>query len=341
MTPLATYLTCFFSEHLPRERGASRNTIESYAYTFELLVAYVARRVGRRPSQLTIEDFSSKTILEFLKELEDVRENSAQTRNVRLAAIKCFFRYLEFMTPSCLDLARSVGAITSKKFMRKSRVYLERDEIQALLDAPDTSTRLGIRDRAMLYIAYAGGLRVSEMVGLRCEDLDPEIREIRVLGKGRKERILVLWKQARPVLREWLRVRPGLMTGSLFLNACGHPMTRHGFAHRLKVNVAIAQEKVPSLRGRRVSPHVLRHTCAMHTLDATNGDVRKVAAFLGHESVQSTEIYLHHDPAVRLEIFSSRVPPEIQKGTFENESDRVMEILRRARFQTHEFDDRE
>lgn len=188
--------------------------------------------------------------------------------------------------------------------------------MQAVLDAPDPRTRDGVRDRAMLHIAFAAGLRVSELVGLRVDDvtLRPQAA-IHVIGKGRRERTLPLWKATAKALRAWLALRGVATCPELFLNARGSPLTRDGFEYILAKHVAVAAASMPSIKRKRVSPHVLRHSCAMHTLEATR-DIRKVALWLGHASVQTTEIYVRADPTEKLEAIDAVLPPTLRRGRF-------------------------
>lgn len=331
MTDLAPYISAFLCDHLPRDRRASRHTIESYATSFQLLVCFAAERLGVRPCRIGIEQLTAPLILDFLNDLEHRRGNSVGTRNVRLAAFKSFFRYLEYRAPSCLDLARQIHAIPSKRGDVALVDYLDRDEIQALLDAPDPTTRSGVRDRAMLHLAYAAGLRVSELTGLMCGDLaQPHLDTVHVSGKGRRERILPLWKETRAVLRQWLAIRPGGGDRNLVLNARARAMSRHGFAHRLALHVTTAQQKQPSMTNKRVTPHTLRHSCAMHTLEAT-GDIRKVSLWLGHQTIQTTEMYLRADPVEKLDILAAGLPPGIRKGSFKDAPDRLLAILQDAK----------
>ena len=331
MTDLAPHVSSFLREHMPRQHNASPRTIANYADSLMLLVRYIAGRLNIRPCVITIEQLTVDLIFSFLDHLEADRGNSVSTRNVRLAAIKSFLRYLEYRLPSCLDLARQVHAIPMKKHDQALIRYLDREEIEALLDAPDPGTPAGLRDRAMLHLAYAAGLRVSELVGVRLEDLgQPRLDTVRIMGKGRKERVLPLWKQTTVAIRDWLQVRPEVADHHLFLNARGNVMSRHGFAHRLALHARTATTVVPSMADKRVHPHVLRHSCAVHTLEAT-GDIRKVSLWLGHASIQSTEIYLRTDPVGKLEILSGNTPPAVQKGTFKDAPDRLLVILQDAR----------
>jgi integrase/recombinase XerD len=327
MTALATHLTAFLREHLPRERKASPHTCEAYASSFQLLVCFAAERLKVRPSKLQIERLDVPLILAFLEHLETKRDNSARTRNARLAAINSFFRYLEYRLPSCLDQSQRVHAIPMKKTDQALIDYLTRDEMRALFDAPDTATRAGVRDRAMLHLAFAAGLRVSELVGLRVDQLDrATLSTIHVIGKGRRERVLPLWKETTAALKAWLAARPSSGDKELFLNAKGLAMTRSGFEYVLAKHVTAATVKQSSIAGKRVSPHVLRHTCAMHTLLATR-DVRKVSLWLGHASLQSTEIYLRADPTEKLEALAAMMPPMLKPGRF-RAPDKLLAMLK-------------
>ncbi len=196
-----------------------------------------------------------------------------------------------------------------------------------MLDTPDPRTRLGTRDRAMLHLTYAGGLRVSELVTLQLGDFpDRSLSTMHIMGKGRRERVLPLWKETQIALRAWLAIRPQAEVAEIFLNANGQPMTRDGFAFRLAEHVKTAATKQPSILGKRVTPHVLRHSCAMHTLAAT-GDIRKVALWLGHASIQSTETYLRADPEEKLQILAAHGAPAIKPGRFKPPSDALITML--------------
>jgi site-specific recombinase XerD len=327
MTALAPHLTAYLREHLPRERAVSPYTVKTYANCFVLLVRFAADRLKRRPTDLEVEDLGIDLILAFLDHIEAQRGSSVRTRNGRLAAIRSFFRYIEYRVPVCLDQALQVRSIPSKKTDKALIDYLDRAEIKALLDAPDPRTRLGTRDRAMLHLAYAGGLRVSELVTLQLRDFpDRSLSTVHIMGKGRRERVLPLWKETQFALRAWLAIRPGAEVAEIFLNANGQPMTRDGFAFRLAEHVKTAAEKQPSILGKRVTPHVLRHSCAMHTLAAT-GDIRKVALWLGHASIQSTEAYLRADPDEKLQILAAHGAPAIKPGRFKPPSDALITML--------------
>ena len=327
MTALATHLGLFLREHLPRERRASEQTCETYAYAFQLLVCFAARRLHTQPTLLQVEQLDAALVLAFLEHLESERHNSPRTRNARLAAINAFFRFLEYRLPSCLDQARRIHAIPVKKTDDRLIDYLTREEVQALLDAPDLTSKQGLRDRAMLHLAFAAGLRVSELVGLRLDEFDlyPQ-PAIRVRGKGRRERVLPLWKETATALRAWRAVRGESGDPELFLNAYGKAMTRAGFEYILGKHVQVAMQKLPSLAKKRISPHVARHTCAMQTLQATR-DVRRVSLWLGHARLQSTEIYLRADPSEKLEALGAVVPPSLRRGRF-RAPDKLLAMLK-------------
>lgn len=329
MTMLAVQLGAFLREHLPRERQASPHTCEAYAFAFQLLVRFAASRLEVLPSQLAVEQLDVPLVLAFLEHVEAERGCSARTRNARLAAIHSFFRFLEYRVPSCLEQARQIGAIPMKKIDQALVRHLDRDEVRALLDAPDPRSAAGLRDRAMLHLAFAAGLRVSELVGLKLDQFERGAAPcIHVMGKGRRERVLPLWKETAAAITAWLRARAPDGDPELFLNAAGRAMTRSGFEYILAKHVAVAAKRQPSIAGKRVTPHVLRHSCAMHTLQAT-GDVRKVALWLGHASLQSTEIYLRADLTEKLEALATMAPPGLRRGRFQA-PDTLMAMLKAA-----------
>lgn len=327
MTSLATHLTTFLREYLPRIRACSVHTCDAYAYSFQLLLCFAAERFGVSPSALVLEQLDAALVLAFLEHLEVVRGNSSRTRNARLAAVKAFTHFIEYRVPSALEQVRCIMAIPFKKTDESLVDYLNRQELQAVLDAPDPTTRSGTRDRAMLHVCFAAGLRVSELVGLRLDQVQthPEA-SIHVCGKGRRERVLPLWKETLKVLRAWLAIRGQSPVSELFLGANGGPLTRSGFEYILAKHVATAAITCPSISSKHVSPHVLRHTCAMHTLQATH-DVRKVSLWLGHASVKSTEIYLRADPTEKLDALQAGVAPKLRPGRFQA-PDKLLAMLR-------------
>ena len=316
MTPIAPHITAFLRQRLIEERNASRNTCESYAYAFKLLFEFAAQRLKTSPAKLCFEQIDVTLVADFLTHLERRRGNGANSRNIRLAAIKSFMRFMQYRLPAALDQIQRVLAIPAKKTETKLVKHLTVEEMQAILDAPAPTNREGIRDRAMLHLCFAAGLRVSELIGLLMADLrlKPDA-SIRVEGKGRRERCLPLWKQTATAVRAWLAVRGSVPSSHLFINARGEAMTRSGFEYILAKHVRTATAACPSLSQKRVSPHVLRHTCALTVLQATK-DLRKVSLWLGHASIQTTEIYTRADPSVKLEALESIVAPELRTGRF-------------------------
>ena len=316
MTPIAPHITAFLRERLPLQRGASVHTCESYAYTFQLLFEFASIRFKVTPSKLNLEQIDAPLVMDFLGHIESVRGNSASTRNARLAAIKSFMRFVEHRVPSVLEQSLRVLAIPSKKTDVPLINYLSISEIQAILNVPDIRTRSGIRDRAMLHLCFVAGLRVSELVGLPLSAvmLQPT-PTIRVMGKGRKERCLPLWKQTAADLRSWLAVRGEVPAPELFINARGEPMTRKGFTYLLDKYAQLAMENCLSLKGKNISPHVLRHSCAMMLYQAT-GDLRKVSLWLGHAQMQTTEVYLRADPTEKIDAIDKVIPPTLKRGQF-------------------------
>ena len=328
MSALAPHVAAYLRERLPAELGASRHTCETYTHALRLWFEYAAMRHGVTPSTLELEQLDSETVLSFCEHLEVVRGNSARTRNARLSAIKSFMHFVEYRVPAMLEQVRQIHAIPRKKTDQKLVGYLDRLQITALLNAPDLTTRSGIRDRAMMHLCLSAGLRVSELVTLPLSALtlhgEPSVH---VLGKGRRERALPLWKGVARDLRAWRDVRGG-GSGAVecFLNARGGPMTRSGFEYILHKHVAHATRSCSSLADKTVSPHVLRHSCAMTVLQAT-GDIRKVSLWLGHAGLTTTQIYLRADPTEKLGIVEALIPPSLRQGRF-HASDALIALLK-------------
>lgn len=317
MTPIAPHITDWFYQRLPVERAASPHTCDNYAITFRLLFSFAAERLSVAPSNLAFEHVDAPLVLAFLDHLQTDRNNGARTRNNRLAAIKSFMRFMEYRHPGGLDQIRRILAIPGQRVDVKSVSHLSRTETQALLDAPDPTTRGGIRDRALMLLAVTGGLRVSELVRLRLDQMSfrDSYLDLRILGKGRKERVLTLWSEVAEALQAWLSIRGDVRVTEVFLNGRGRAMTRSGIEYVVRKHARNAGAVCSSLLRKRISPHVLRHTCAVNTLQATR-DIRKVALWLGHSSTRTTEIYLQADPVEKLEILEAVVPPSLRPGTF-------------------------
>jgi integrase/recombinase XerD len=329
MTPLAPHVTAFFRQRLPLERRASPHTADSYAYAFKLLLEYASAQLHVSPSALHLEHIDAPLVLAFLNDLEATRGNRPSSRNVRLAAIKSFMHFLEFREPAAIDQIRRILAIPPKKADTRLVRHLTVEEMHAVLNAPEPSGWDGVRDRAMLHLCFAGGLRVSELVGLQLRDvvLQPQASML-VHGKGRRERCLPLWKVTAAALRAWLGVRGTVPAPEVFVNARGQPLTRAGFEYILAKHVQSATKDCPSLADKRISPHVLRHTCALTVLQATK-DLRKVSLWLGHAHMQTTEMYTRADPSVKLEALEAMIAPKLRSGRFKA-TDKLIASLTRG-----------
>jgi site-specific recombinase XerD len=285
----------FFSQRLCAERHLSSATVASYRDTFCLLLEFAAKSTGRPHAQLQLEDLSAPLILKFLDHLESQRANTIRTRNVRLAAIHSFMRYVSQQEPTALALSTRVLAIPTKRFDRPLLGYLSQTEMQSLLGAPDQSTWTGRRDALLWELLYQTGARVSEIVALNRQDiLLGEINLVQLQGKGRKQRRLVLHQATANRLKQWLgQLMPEPLT-PLFTNHSGQRLSRFGAVQRLQVSVRKAQARCPSLQGRKISPHTLRHTTAMHLLQV-GVDFAAIALCLGHESMNTTHQYVEAD----------------------------------------------
>jgi site-specific recombinase XerD len=285
----------FFLRRLITQRGASRRTVEAYRDAFELLLGFAQTHAGKKPNAIVLADIDAPLVLDFLDHLETVRRNSVRTRNARLAAIHSFMRYAALRDPASLPVATRVLAIPAKRFDRPVLGYLTREQVTAVLAAPDRATWNGRRDAALLATAYNTGARVSELTGLRARDvlLDRDTA-VHLHGKGRKERAIPLWKNTAQQLRGWLdELRPAPDT-PVFPNRRGEPMTRSGVRDRLDRAVAEAAKQCPSLRDKNITPHTLRHSTAMHLLQSGT-DLAVIALWLGHENPATTHQYLEAD----------------------------------------------
>lgn len=320
-------LAAFFTERLMQQRQASPHTIASYRDTFRLLVHYAQQELRKPPSALVFDDFDTAFIGAFLTHLENKRGNSARTRNARLAAIHSFFRYVALHEPQHAALAQRVLAMPSKRYIRRPVAFLNRDEVNALLDAPDVQTWAGRRDRTLLLVAVQTGLRASELISLRCQDVHLGAgAHVRCLGKGRKERCTPLRKDAAGALRLWLKELRGEPSAPVFPNQRGRPLSHDGLDYLLAKHLATARVGCPSLKKKRVSPHVLRHTVAMELLQ--NGvDRAVIALWLGHESVETTYIYLHADLALKEQAMAKTTPSQVRPGRY-RPNDAVLAFLK-------------
>jgi integrase/recombinase XerD len=316
MSSLAPLLEAFFTERLLAQRHASPHTIAAYRDTFRLLLRYAQHTTGTPPCELNLTDLDAPLIGAFLAHLETERGASVRTRNARLTAVRSLFRFAAFRHPEHAGLIQRVLAIPPKRFDRAMVTFLTEPEIDALLASPDRTTRIGRRDHALLVVAVQTGLRVSELTALTCADV--ELRtgaHLRCHGKGRKDRVTPLGAQARAVLRSWLRERGGLPTDALFPGPRNGPLSRDAVRRLLARHVATATSACSSLTSKPISPHVLRHSCAMQLLRA-GVDTSVIALWLGHDDVRTTQIYLHADLGLKERALARTAPPHTTAGRY-------------------------
>jgi integrase/recombinase XerD len=320
-------LQAFFTDRLMNQRQASPHTIASYRDTFRLLLQFVQQQTGKPPTKLTMETLDPAFLGAFLHHLEKDRGVCAHSRNVRLAAIHSFFRYVAFTEPFYSALAQRVLAIPNKRFDRRPIEYLTRAEIEALLTAPDRTAWGGRRDYVLLLVAAQTGLRISELIGLRREDVTLGTGgSVRCQGKGRKERSTPLRKEVTVALRAWLRERAGAPGDPLFPSARGGPLSRDGVEHLLAKHVATAGKQCPSLAKKYISMHVLRHSMAMDLLQH-GVDRAVIALWLGHESVETTQMYFHADMVMKEEALAKTAPNKGRNGRYRPD-DRLLAFLK-------------
>lgn len=322
---LPAFLEGFFTDRLIRQRQASPHTVAAYRDTFRLLLRYANEQLGHSPSALQIEHIDAPFIGRFLDYVEE--GNCARTRNQRLAAIRSFFRYLAFEAPGHAALIQRVLAIPNKRHERALIHHLKLPEVEALLAAPVLHTWNGRRDHAMLVLDVQTGLRVSELTALKCQDISLKAgAHVRCYGKGRKERCTPLTKKVKAIMSSWMRERRGADDDPLFPNARGGFMSADGFQYILARHLGTAREKCPTLVAKRVSPHVLRHTAAMNFL-AAGIDPVVIALWLGHESVETTQIYIDADLAMKEAALSKTRQPR-QRGQRFRPDDDLMAFLK-------------
>lgn len=316
MTDLAPTLQAFFTERLATQRQASSNTVASYRDTLRLLLGFAQARTGRPPAKLQLDDLDAPLIGEFLEHLERDRHNSVRTRNNRLAAVHSLFRYAALRHPDHADLIHRVLAIPNKRVDRELVSFLTSAEIDALVSAPDPDTWIGRRDRTLLLVAVQTGLRVSELTALTCGDVTLATgAHVRCTGKGRKERITPLTVQTTQALRVWLVERAGAPTEPVFPSRRGGALSRDAVALLVSKHSTAARNNCPTLAAKTVSPHVLRHTCAMQLL-AVGTDVTVIALWLGHEQIESTNIYLHADLGIKERALARTTPAHMAPGRY-------------------------
>jgi len=316
MTALATTVQAFFSDRLIRQRHASPHTLAAYRDTLRLLLVFASAQRNTQPSKLDINDLDAPLVGAFLDHLEHQRANGVRTRNARLAAVRSLFRYAALRHPEHALDHGGVLAIPPKRFERRLVTFLTEPELDALLAAPDPTTWTGRRDRTLLGLAAQTGLRASELIGLRCADIHLGAgAHVSCLGKGRKLRITPLTSGMVAVLRVWLDERAGQPTDPLFVTRSGTALSRDALEHRLAKYVELAAPTCPSLGLKTVTMHVLRHTAAMRLLRA-GIDTSVIALWLGHEQVETTQIYLHADLELKERALAKTTPANTKPGRY-------------------------
>lgn len=317
MTPSFSHLvTRFFTCFLAAERGLSANTVASYADTMRLLIDYLCGRLKVEPEQLTASAVSRDLILDFLDHLQTDRHNGVATRNQRLAALKTFLRFLARTVPELMHLNEEVHAVRAKKTEHAPPPSLTVEEVHAVIAAPDLSTLIGTRDKALLQLLYNTGARVQEIADLTLSDLRLELpASVTLTGKGKKRRVVPIWPETVAIIRDYLRLREHLDVNSehLFLGKRNEPMTRSGIGRRVGIYAAVAAEHLPSLNDKNVTPHAFRHTVALHLLEAGN-DVVVVKDWLGHADLATTCKYLSISLDRKREALEKLPPPPATTG---------------------------
>ena len=305
----------FFTDRLCVQMEASRNTVAGYRDTFRLLLRYASARRDKPPVKLTIEDIDADLVADFLAHTETARGNSARSRNTRLAAIRSFFRYVAMSDPAWLLHCQRILAMPSKRYVKRTVTFLDGEEIAALLAAPDRSTWAGRRDHALLLLAVQTGLRASELVGLRCSDVVlGSGANIRCMGKGRKERATPLRRETARLLAAWLGDDKDA-SSPLFPSIRGERLSRDALEHLVRKHCLTAARACPSIGAKRVTPHTLRHSTAMDLLHH-GVDPAVIALWLGHESVATTQIYIHADMRMKEKALARVAAPATPSGRY-------------------------
>jgi site-specific recombinase XerD len=322
----AALLERFFTQRLMQQRQASPHTISSYRDTFRQFLKFTEQRLHKAPSQLNFEEIDAPLIMAFLDSLEEHHGVSARSRNLRLTAIRSFFRFAAFEAPAHSAQVQRVLAIPGKRFTRTLVQFLTRAEVDALLAAPDQTTWSGRRDHAFILLAAQTGLRLSEMTGLKREDIILGAgAHVRVIGKGRKERCTPIARSTRVVLRSWLREPQRGIGHILFPNRKGDRLSVHGVQYLLNKHRIRASRACPSLKHKRVTVHRLRHTAAMDLLQA-GVDRSVIALWLGHERLETTQIYLEATLAMKEKALAKTSPPHGRRGRY-RPGDRLLTFL--------------
>jgi len=300
----STLIQDFFCQRLIQQQNVSQRNVSSYRDTFRLLLNYLTRVRRKKLDTLTISDLDAPIVTAFLQHLEKQRGNAIRTRNARFAAIRSFMKYAALREPTALSVTQRVLALPMKRFPRAAIRYLSREEMSAILNASDGSNWSSKRDRMLFALLYNTGARVSELISLRRSDLSLDSsRSVHLMGKGRKERIVPLWKSTAKALREWLKQISPVSDAWVFPNRNGQALSRSGVEKRLKVAVLRAADNCKSLKSKQPSPHTFRHTTAMHLLQA-GVDITVIALWLGHESIETTHLYIEANLAMKNQALS-------------------------------------
>jgi site-specific recombinase XerD len=313
---LAVLLQRFFTQRLIQQRSASPHTISSYRDTFRLLLQFIKKRLHKPPERLEFEDLDAPLIVAILEELQSVRGLAARSRNLRLTAIRSFFRFAAFELPAQADQIQRVLAIPSKRYSRTPIGFLTRPEVDALLAVPNQNTWSGRRDHALLLLAVQTGARSSEITGLKQQDANLGAgAHICILGKGRKERCTPLTKQTTAVLKSWIKEPIRCNSEWLFPSARGERLSADGMQYIVAKHIKVACKTSQSLKSKHVTPHMLRHTAAMELLEA-GVDTAVIAMWLGHESVETTHVYLEANLAMKERILAKTTPHNGMPGCY-------------------------
>jgi site-specific recombinase XerD len=315
----------FFTDRLCVQMEASRNTIASYRDTFRLLLRYAGARLGKPPVEITVEDIDVDLVADFLDHTEMARGNSARSRNTRLAAIRSFFRYVAMTDPTWMLHCQRILAMPNKRYVKRAVTFLDANEIAALLAAPDRSTWAGKRDHALLLLAVQTGLRASELVSMRNKDVVLGTgAHVRCMGKGRKERCTPIRRETAKVLKAWVGDH-GKSDQPLFPSIRGERLSRDALEHLVRKHCLAASRTCPSIAAKRVTPHTLRHSTAMDLLHH-GVDQAVIALWLGHESVETTQVYIHADMRMKEKALARVAAPDVPTGRFQPD-DRLLAFL--------------
>jgi site-specific recombinase XerD len=322
----SSLLQRFFVDRLTTQKNASKATIAAYRDTFRLLLSYADQQYGKAPSTMTFSDFNAELVLAFLDFLETDRKNSIRSRNARLAAVHSFAKYACLQCPQAIHILQQILAIPMKRFEKPLASFLSRDEIKAVLSAPNTNTRCGQRDRLLLKILYNTGARVSEAIGIRVSDVTLVGSPcIRLRGKGRKQRTIPIWKETASDIRSWIQSQSLNPDQPLLPNRNGSTMTRSNVSERLAIAVSKAIKQCPQLKKHKITPHSIRHATALHLLQA-GIDISVIALWLGHESPTTTHMYVEADLAMKERALAAITPVKAKRARFKP-SDSLLSFL--------------